>query len=99
MTQTPHDANTTPRDASRDDSLSIAELDALFAELIAYQQKRVAKFARRIRPNLSDDDILQPHDYPDLYADPAFQFEDGSLAGIRAVEIALRAHLARRDPR
>jgi hypothetical protein len=62
-------------------------------ELVAYQQKKVRELAQRIHPGLTDEDIRNVHDYPDVYADPIFQFEDGQLAGFVAAQIALKSRL------
>ena len=74
----------------------LAELDALFHELIAQQHKKVAAEARRRDPKLTDDDIEQPHDFPALAEDPAWQYEDGVLAGYRSAHMAVRAELKKR---
>ena len=67
----------------------------VMAELIAQQQAKVAAYAARIDPRLTADDLLQPHDVPALARDPAFNYEDGVLAGLRSADAALRAALAR----
>ena len=46
--------------------------------------------ARRLLPHLTDEDIRNPHDFPDLN-DFDWQYEDGVLAGIQSVRVALRA--------
>ena len=69
----------------------------LMAELIAQQEARLAACAARINPRLTPDDLLQPHDFPELARDPGFNYEDGLLAGLQSVAAALRAHL--RDER
>ena len=74
------------------------ELDTLFAELITHQRQKVLAEARRRSSTLTDDDIEQPHDFPVLANDPAWQYEDGVLAGYRAAHMAVRAQL-RRNPR
>jgi hypothetical protein len=66
----------------------------VMAELIAQQRAKVAACAARIDPRLTADDLLQPHDFPALARDPAFNYEDGLLAGLRSAEAALRAALA-----
>ncbi len=63
---------------------------ALLEEMAAHQRGRIAALAARLRPGLTLDDLKQPHDFPEL-ADPDFHFEDGQLAGIEAVMMALRA--------
>jgi len=67
----------------------------VMAELIAQQQAKVTACAARIDPRLTADDLLQPHDFPALARDPAFNYEDGVLAGLRSAGAALRAAFAR----
>ncbi|HTN51311.1 MAG TPA: hypothetical protein VML50_02815 [Anaeromyxobacter sp.] len=62
-------------------------------ELVTYQRKRVREIACRIHPGLTDEDLRNVHDFPKVYGDPMFQFEDGQLAGFVAAQIALKAHL------
>lgn len=79
---------------------TIERLDALFKELIEHQRTKVVLEARRRDPALTDDDCEQPHDFPALADDPAWQYEDGVLAGYRAAHAAVRAELQRsRDRR
>lgn len=59
------------------------------------QTKKVIDLARRLLPNLTSEDIRNPHDFPELN-DPDWQYEDGVLAGIQSVRIALRALKNRR---
>ncbi len=69
----------------------------LFARILATveameenQHRKVVDLARRLKPNLTAEDIRNPHDFPDL-DDPDWHFEDGQLAGIQSVRFALRA--------
>jgi hypothetical protein len=62
-------------------------------ELVTYQKKKVLELAQRIHPGLTEEDVRNIHDYPDVYGDPIFQFEDGQLAGFVAAQIALKARL------
>jgi hypothetical protein len=71
------------------------ELDALFEELIAHQRKKVLAEARRLNPRLTEDDVQQPHDFPELAGDAAWNYEDGILAGYLAAQMAVRAKLRR----
>ena len=68
----------------------------LFQELIAQQRGKVLSEARRRDPQLTDDDIEQPHDFAVLAGDPTWQYEDGILAGYRSAHMAVRATLLRR---
>ncbi|MFI5300213.1 MAG: hypothetical protein ACHREM_19160 [Polyangiales bacterium] len=54
------------------------------------QARKVIDLARRLLPHLTDEDIRNPHDFPDL-DDADWQYEDGVLAGVQSVRIALRA--------
>lgn len=69
-------------------------LDALLAELEEGQKKQLMSIGRRLIPNLTDEDILQPNDYPELENNPHFRYEEGVLAGIQTVQMAIRAELA-----
>lgn len=73
------------------------DLEALFEEMIAQQRAKVLALARSIDPRLTPDDVLSPQDFPDLVADPRFNYEDGLLAGLISAQIAVRARLRRRE--
>ena len=76
-------------------SLTTDEIDAVLDELIAYQRKRVVERARRINPRLTEDDLKNPIDFPELAAHAEWNYEDGILAGYCSTQIALRARLRR----
>ncbi|GAC1577575.1 MAG: hypothetical protein NVS3B20_25580 [Polyangiales bacterium] len=71
-------------------------VDREIAAIEEVQTAKVIDLARRLRPGLTPEDIRNPHDFPDL-DDPDWQYEDGVLAGIQSVRIALRALRNRRD--
>ena len=66
-------------------------IEDLLEELITGQRARLLGIARRIDPEITPDDLLQPHDHAGLAGHPDYQFEDGILAGYLAVRAALRA--------
>jgi hypothetical protein len=70
-----------------------AEVERLLDEMIAQQRARVLAHARRLNPKLTDDDVQQPHDFPELAGSAEWNYEDGILAGYLAVQAALRASL------
>ena len=72
-----------------------ADIDREIEAIEAVQSKKVIELARRLRPGLTAEDIRNPHDFPDL-DDPDWQYEDGVLAGIQSVRVALRAMKNRR---
>ncbi len=67
------------------------EDEELLERLIAQQREKVLRLARRIVPELTSEDLLQPHNHPSIAAHPDFNFEDGILAGYLAALAALRA--------
>lgn len=60
-------------------------------ELVKGQQEKVLRCAREILPYLTEDDILQPNDFPALEEHPYFRYEEGVLEGLLAARMALRA--------
>ncbi|HZS38003.1 MAG TPA: hypothetical protein VFF06_14300 [Polyangia bacterium] len=79
--------------SERDETAAV--LETLFDELIAHQRAKVLREARRLNPRLTEDDVQQPHDFPELAGDPAWNYEDGILAGYLAAQMAVRARLRR----
>jgi hypothetical protein len=68
-----------------------AEIERVLEELIVMQRKRVLDHARRLNPRLTDDDVQQPQDFPELAASPEWNYEDGILAGYQSAQAAVRA--------
>lgn len=68
-----------------------AEIELLISEMEEFQRKKLLSCGRQIIPNLTSDDILQPNDFLDLENHPVFRYEEGILAGIQSVSIAIRA--------
>ncbi len=66
---------------------------ALLSELEASQQNTLLKLGRRFVPLLTEEDVLQPNDYPELEENPHFRYEEGVLAGIRTALMAFRSTL------
>ena len=64
----------------------------MFDELITLQRKKVLNCALRIVPHLTEDDILQPNDFPELEMNPHFRYEEGVLEGLMTARMACLAH-------
>ncbi len=64
-------------------------LENLFEELIAAQRKKLLKYGQRIVPQVTEDDLLQPNDFPELENHPAFRYEEGVLEGLMTARMAL----------
>lgn len=65
----------------------------IFEEMIEQQKKKVYEMAEALHPGLTEEDLLQPNDFPVLENHPCFRYEEGVLAGLQAAYMALRAQL------
>ena len=63
-------------------------LKNIFEELIAAQRKKIWKYAQRIIPHITEDDLLQPNDFPELENHPVFRYEEGVLEGLMTAQTA-----------
>ena len=63
-------------------------LDKVFENLIIYQKEKILSFGRSIIPFLTQDDLLQPNDYPELENHPIFRYEEGILEGLLTAQMA-----------
>jgi hypothetical protein len=61
----------------------------IIEEMIKMQRTRLFDLGRRIIPLLTMEDLLQPNDYPELEQHPLFRYEEGLLAGLLSVQMAL----------
>lgn len=66
-------------------------MEALFEELVSQQQEKVFKFAQKIIPHITREDVLQPNDFPELENHPLFRYEEGVLEGMRTAQMAYMA--------
>lgn len=66
-------------------------IESTIQEIIADQQQKTLKYGRRIVPTLTPEDMLQPNDYPELENHPEFRYNEGLVAGMQTVQMALQA--------
>lgn len=66
-------------------------IELLIDQMINDEQKKLLLLARRIVPTITREDILQPNDFPELENHPHFRYEEGLLAGMQTIQMALRA--------
>lgn len=64
-------------------------LDSLFKK----QQEKLLAMGRELVPRITDEDLLQPMDFPLLELNPLFRFEEGLLMGIGEARAAILAYL------
>ncbi len=68
----------------------IMKIEKLIEEMANQQRIKVQNVANVINPRVTREDILNPQDFPELKFDPQFNYEDGLLSGIIAVQTAIR---------
>ncbi|MBA3956975.1 MAG: hypothetical protein H0X51_01075 [Parachlamydiaceae bacterium] len=66
-------------------------IENLLIEIAELQQRKLLRCGREVIPNLTTDDVLQPNDFLELEQHPVFRYEEGLLAGVHTVQMALRA--------
>lgn len=66
-------------------------MERIFDQLIELQQIKIKTCAASIIPNLTDDDLLQPNDFPLLERNPYFRYNEGVLEGLMAARMAYLA--------
>lgn len=59
-------------------------------EMIEHQKKVLYKRALELEPHITEEDILQPFDFPSLEKDPLFRYEEGILCGLLRAQIILK---------
>lgn len=74
---------------------ALALMEALFERMVTQQQKKVLRLAREAVPNITPEEVRNPHDFPELKAHPTFEFEDGLLSGLVSAQVAVRSELRR----
>ncbi len=71
------------------------QLDSWLTTMVDMQRKKVLRIARELNPRLTNEDILNPQDRPELMRDQTYNFEDGTLSGLISAQISLRAEYNR----
>lgn len=65
----------------------------LLDQMIEQQRRRMWEIANRLHPGLSEDDLRDPHSFPQVNSRPEFTFEDGQLAGLISAQVAVLREL------
>lgn len=73
-----------------DDRELLVSIDGLLDGMIAQQRRKASTIARRLNPRLTDDDLMNPFDWPEVGRNPQFCFEDGLTAGLEAARMAIQ---------
>lgn len=72
-------------------SAALREIDRILSQMITAQRAKVLRIGREFAPGATPEDLMNPHDIPELTAASQFHFEDGILSGYIGAQIALRA--------
>lgn len=80
------------------DDATLAHVDALLTQMAEHQRKKRLRLAQEVVPHLTDDDLMNPHDFEPLASDMTFHYEDGFLNGVIAVVAMVRAERAASRP-
>jgi hypothetical protein len=67
----------------------VEKLEQLFEELVKGQKAKLLLLAKRIIPHITEEDLLQPNDFPELENHPLFRYEEGVLEGILTVRMGV----------
>jgi hypothetical protein len=63
----------------------------LIDELIVQQRNKILKIAKKVVPHITEEDLLQPNDFPILEMNPYFRHEEGILDGMMIIKTAILA--------
>lgn len=66
-------------------------MEKIFEDLIALQKQKVLTCAQELIPYITEDDLLQPNDFPLLENHPYFRYEEGVLEGLLTARMAYLA--------
>ncbi|CCB91242.1 putative uncharacterized protein [Waddlia chondrophila 2032/99] len=67
------------------------KIHELADQMVENQRSHLLKLGRQIIPSLTSEDVLQPNDYPELEENPVFRYEEGILAGLQSLQMALKS--------
>lgn len=73
------------------DDATLAHVDALLEQMADHQRRKRLRLAQEVVPHLTDDDLMNPHDFEPLQADMTFHYEDGFWNGLVAAIAMVRA--------
>ena len=98
LAEAPHPRHRLPaaRRAIYHRAVSWEAVERLLDDMIGQQERKVLALARRLLPQVTPEDLRNPHDFAPLVESADFNFEDGILAGLKAAQVAVRA--TRRAP-
>ncbi len=69
-------------------------MEKLFDDMVVQQKERMLRLAKGVLPGITEDDLMQPNDYPELENHPIFRYEEGVLEGLLTARMA---YLARKN--
>lgn len=73
--------------------LSREQIECLLDSMIQHQRKKVMEIARKLVPGVTEEDVRNSYDFPELASSQQFNFEDGILSGYISAKIAMLAEI------
>lgn len=70
----------------------------IFDELIEFQREKLLELAQTLVPRVTEEDLLQPFDFPVLENHPGFRHEEGVLEGLMTARMVVLSEFARDAP-
>lgn len=68
-------------------------LDALFTQMIDQQRAKCLRIAHAVNPRFTEDDMNDPHSFPDVTGRPDYAWEDGQLSAMISMQVAINREL------
>ncbi len=65
--------------------------EKILQSLIDLQKKKLLNCAEEFVPHITEEDVLQPNDFPILEEHPFFRHEEGLLEGLQSAMAAFKA--------
>lgn len=66
--------------------------EEVLQKLIDLQKKKLLSCAEEFVPYITEEDVLQPNDFPILEKHPFFRHEEGLLEGLQSAMAAFQAY-------
>ncbi len=73
-------------------------IECLLEGLCGEQEARLAQYAQEMGILCTEEDLLQPMDFPTLEWDPIFRYQEGVLSGLRMALVACRRERLCKQP-
>lgn len=77
--------------------MEMDKVEKQLQNLINNQEIQLLKVARRLVPEITKEDLLQPFDYESLDKHPEFRYEEGVWHGLMMADMAIKSLKEEKD--